>query len=90
MVFEWNEVKARTNLTKHGISFDEASTVFGDPLSMTVHDPSHSGHEDRFVTVGVSSGYKLVVVVHADRGERVRIISARYATQHERRNYEEA
>ncbi len=68
MIFEWNEAKARANLAKHSISFDEASTVFGDPLSVTVHDPLHSHHEDRFVTVGLSSANKMVIVAHADRG----------------------
>lgn len=90
MIFEWNEAKARTNLAKHGISFDEASTVFGDPLSVTVHDPLHSRHEDRFVTVGVSVANKMLVIVHVDRGQRVRIISARTATPQERRQYEDA
>ena len=89
MIFEWNETKAKSNLAKHGISFDDACGVFGDPLSVTVHDPSHSRTEDRFITVGLSSSSSIVVVVHADRGERTRIISARNATPSERRDYEE-
>ena len=88
MIFEWDEAKARSNLTKHGVAFEEAATVFGDPLSLTVPDPLHSVGEDRFVTIGVSSGFNTLVVVHADRQDRVRIISARRATRVEVKNYE--
>lgn len=88
--FEWDESKARSNLAKHGVSFEEASTVFGDPLSLTIPDPDHSESEDRFVIVGHSHQGKLLVVVHSNRGDNIRIISARRANRRERRNYEEA
>jgi len=87
--FEWDNVKARSNLIKHSISFEEASTVFGDPNSITIADPAHSFSEDRFVILGRSYGGKLTVVVHTERGENVRIISARRANRKERRTYEE-
>jgi uncharacterized DUF497 family protein len=86
--FEWDPRKAAANLAKHGVSFDEASTVFGDPLAVTIPDPLHSVGEPRFVTLGQSSKALLVVVVHTDR-EAVRIISARRATSRERRIYGE-
>ena len=76
-------------MTKHGVSFDEAATVFGDPLAGTVSDPEHSTKESRFVTIGHSAKGRLVVVVHADRGEDVRIISARRATAGEKKKYAE-
>jgi len=87
--FEWDRDKARANLSKHGLSFEEASTVFADPLSMTIIDPVHSsGKEERFVTIGTSYQGAFIVVVHCDRGESIRIISARRATKRERRTYE--
>jgi uncharacterized DUF497 family protein len=89
MIIEWDAVKARKNLAKHDVSFDEASTVFGDPLALTIPDPVHSDQEERFVTLGVTSNFKTVVVAHVDRGEKIRIISARDATWSERRDYEE-
>ena len=89
MLFEWDQKKARSNLAKHGVSFDEASTVFQDVLSVTIADPLHSTVEERFVLIGNSCRNRLLVVVHTDRGDRVRIISARLATRRERRNYEE-
>lgn len=85
---EWDQEKAESNLRKHGVSFEEASTVFGDTLSNTIHDPLHSSVEDRFVTIGVSYRHRLVVVVHCDRDENIRIISARPATRRERTDYE--
>lgn len=88
MEFEWNEDKAEINLTKHGVSFSEASTVFGDPLSMTQYDPDHSDDEDRYITMGESSDGRLLVVSHTDRDDRIRIISARRATRRERKDYE--
>ena len=88
--FEWDENKARTNLPKHGVSFEEASTVFGDPSSLTIPDPAHSQTEDRFIILGHSYRGRLLVVVHTERGDRIRMISARTATRHERRNYEKA
>jgi len=87
--FEWDDDKAKSNRKKHGVSFEEASTVFGDPLSRTIHDPVHSGEEDRFVTLGESERGRLLVVVFTDRDDRIRIISARVATKRERNDYEE-
>lgn len=89
LLFEWDEAKAKRNLKKHRVSFEEASTVFGDPLSLTIHDPLHSDEEDRFVTIGQSVRDRLLVVIHSERGERVRLISARVATRNERKTYEE-
>ncbi|MGD9853985.1 MAG: BrnT family toxin [Planctomycetaceae bacterium] len=87
--FEWDERKARQNVKKHGVSFEEAATVFGDPLAVTIPDPLHSAAEDRFVTLGESHAGEFVVVVFTERGERIRIISARFATRRERTAYEE-
>ena len=89
MQFEWDPKKATANLRKHGISFDEAATVFLDDLSLTGEDPDHSLHEERYVTFGISSSGRLLVVSHTDRGDRVRIINARPATRPERKIYEE-
>ena len=86
--FEWDKGKAETNKKKHNISFEEASTVFKDTFSITIHDPAHSIKEDRFITIGYSIGHKLIVVVHTDRRNRIRIISARPATKRERKQYE--
>ncbi len=88
--FEWNARKAKANEAKHGVSFDEASTVFTDPLSLTIVDPDHSDEEERFVILGLSSSKRLLVVVHVERGDRIRIVGARTATRRERRAYEEA
>jgi uncharacterized protein len=88
--FEWNGKKAAANLRKHGVSFDEAATVFLDPLSATGDDPDHSFEERRLVTFGVSSLKRLLVVAHAERGSHIRIISARRATRSERELYEKA
>lgn len=89
MHFEWNPAKARKNLHKHGVSFEEASIVFYDPLAATGADPDHSEEEVRAVTFGMSTLGRLLVVAHAERGDAIRIISARVATTHERRIYEE-
>lgn len=86
---EWDPVKARINLRKHGVTFEEASTVFTDPLSSTIFDPLHSATEDRFIIIGQSTRRRLLVVVHTDRGNTIRIISARVANAHERKTYEE-
>jgi uncharacterized DUF497 family protein len=88
MQFEWNLEKAVQNLAKHGVSFDDASTVFGDPLAGTIPDPGHSRVESRFVTIGHSAEGLLIVVVHVERSSRTRIISARRATRNERKRYE--
>lgn len=87
--FGWDEKKARTNRRKHGVSFEEASTVFGDPLARTIHDPLHSGEEDRFVILGESHRRRLLVVVFTDRGRTIRIITARVANRRERKDHEE-
>ena len=89
MQFEWNADKARTNLRKHGVSFEEASTVFYDDLAATGDDPDHSLGERRFITIGVSSSGRLLTVAHSDRDDVIRIISARSAAAAERRIYEE-
>jgi uncharacterized protein len=90
MRFAWDEKKAASNLSKHGISFEEAATVFGDPLSDTFPDPDHSLEEHRFVIIGSSESGKILVVAHTDDGELVRIISAREVTIGERKSYEES
>ncbi len=87
--FEWDEQKAKRNLKKHGVSFEEAATVFGDPLSMTIADPMHSTVEQRWVTMGLTHRERLVVVVHTNRGNTIRLINARKATRREKRAYEE-
>ena len=87
--FEWDPEKAKSNLKKHGVSFEEAATAFGDSLSLTVEDPAHSESEDRFVTIGMTAAGRIVVVVHTDRKDAIRLISARLATGRERRTYEE-
>lgn len=89
MEFEWNPDKAVVNLRKHGVAFQEAATVFDDALSVTFPDTDHSRGEGRYVIIGISGVGQLLVVSHTDRGDRVRIISARKATRQERRFYEE-
>jgi len=89
MNFEWDSTKAASNHRKHGVSFHEAATVFGDPLALTYHDPDHSLIERRFITIGISSGGRVLMVAHTDRRETVRIISARKATPRERHSYEQ-
>lgn len=89
MQFEWDPKKAATNLRKHGVSFDEAATVFQDDLSLTGDDPDHSLSEERLVTFGVSSAGRLLVASYTERDDRIRIISARPATRSERKLYEE-
>lgn len=90
MRFEWDPAKATRNLEKHGLSFQEAATVFGDPLASTFPDPDHSGSEQRYITVGHTRRGRVVVVAHADRDDAVRIISARDATPREKRDYEQS
>ncbi|NER48056.1 MAG: BrnT family toxin [Symploca sp. SIO1B1] len=89
MEFEWDPNKAQSNLKKHGISFNEAATVFGDFLSVTFPDPDHSIGESRYVTIGLSRFSQLLVVAHTDRGNRIRLISARRTTRQEQSFYEE-
>ena len=88
--FEWDQRKAELNLRAHGVSFREATTVFSDPLSLTISDPDHSTAEMRFVDIGLSHLGRLLVVSYTQRGDRIRIITARNATRNERRQYEEA
>ena len=88
MRFEWDKDKSKKNLKKHNVSFEEALTVFLDPLSATFDDPDHSVGENRFITIGYSSQDHLLVVSHTERGKVLRIISARFATANERRRHE--
>ena len=87
--FEWDDRKARTNVTTHGVSFREAGSVLGDPQSVTVPDPLHSEREDRLITIGESLRGRLLVVAHTERGDVIRIITARRASRRERKQYEE-
>lgn len=86
---EWDPTKAKNNRRKHGVTFEEAATVFTDPLSSTISDPLHSEDEERFIIIGQSIQQRLLVVVHTDRENSIRIISARVANAHERNTYEE-
>ncbi len=88
LIFEWDPQKAKSNLKKHGVSFEEASTAFQDILSLTIDDPLHSIDEERVVLIGMSNKNRLLVVVHTERGDNIRIISARKATKEERESYE--
>jgi uncharacterized protein len=88
--FEWDDVKSATNFDKHGVSFQEAATAFGDPLSLTIADPDHSSAELRHILLGQSFQGRLLVVAHTERGDTIRIISARTATRRERQDYEGA
>ena len=88
MRFEWDSEKAKQNIKKHGVSFEEASTIFYDPHSATFDDPVHSFDEYRFITIGLSSHDRLIVVSHTDREDNIRLISARPATAHERKKHE--
>jgi hypothetical protein len=87
-IFEWDRKKAELNLRKHGVEFDEASTVFGDPLALLMPDPDHSVGEMRYILLGMSINQRLLVVAFAERSPRTRLISARLATRQERRKYE--
>jgi hypothetical protein len=87
--FEWDSEKAARNSAKHGVSFEEAETVFGDPLGRIVADPRHSEHEERYVLLGLSHRQRLLAVMFTERDEQIRIISARQATRRERKSYEE-
>jgi len=87
--FEWDPAKAKMNLRKHGVAFREAAAVLRDPLGITIFDPDHSDEEDRFITFGFSAAGRLLMVAHTERGERIRIISARGLTRAEREAYEQ-
>ena len=89
MEFEWDAAKSRVNVDKHGVSFDEACTVFGDPLALTFDDPTHSTVERRYLTFGVSAAGRSLLVVHTSRGATIRLISSRRMTPRERRAYEQ-
>ena len=89
MEFEWDPQKAAKNLRKHKVAFTEAATVFGDDLSITIHDPNHSVDEERYITIGWSYRRRLLMVAHTERGDRIRIISARALTRVEREAYEQ-
>jgi uncharacterized DUF497 family protein len=89
MQFEWDPKKAITNLRKHHVSFEEASSVFGDLLAAVYEDPDHSAHEKRYLMVGTSANRRLLHIAFADRGQRIRIISARKVTRREKKLYEE-
>lgn len=88
LLFEWDMQKSQNNVQKHGITFDEASTVFSDTFSLTIHDPLHSDKEERFIIIGVSQKNRILTVVHTERGDNVRLISARKSTKNEREFYE--
>jgi len=87
--FEWDPKKAKSNLKHHGVSFDDATTVLRDTLSITILDPDHSESENRFIDIGMSHRGELLVVSYTERKDRIRVISARRATSAERKNYEE-
>ena len=89
MDFEWSADKARSNVSKHGVPFEEAKEVFGDPLALTFDDIEHSADEPRYLTFGLSAANRPLVVAHTERGDTIRIISARHMTPRERRDYEQ-
>lgn len=90
MKFEWDENKAKSNLSKHGISFEEAQTVFDDPLYVDFYDPDHSLEENRYIIIGQSSTGKILLISYTERGNKIRIISCRKATKNERIAYQES
>lgn len=90
LIFEWDDVKAFSNKRKHGITFEEATTAFKDTLSITIDDPLHSQEEDRLILIGQSENDNTLVVIHIEKRETIRIISARKATKKERKFYEES
>ncbi|MCM1983636.1 BrnT family toxin [Lyngbya confervoides] len=89
MQFEWDGNKAERNLSKHGVSFEEAETVFDDPLYVDFYDPDHSEDEERYLIIGESNQGRLLIVSYTERGDSTRLISAREVTQAERKSYEE-
>jgi uncharacterized protein len=89
MAFEWDKNKAAGNLSKHGVGFEEAQTVFDDPLLIEFYDPDHSEDEARYLIVGVSARRRLLIVSYTERGDSIRLISAREVTRSERKAYEE-
>jgi len=89
MKFEWDENKAKSNLSKHQISFDEAKSIFDDPLYIDFYDPDHSDNEERYIIIGCSRKHRLLFVSYTERGTNIRLISAREATRREKKVYEE-
>ena len=87
LTFEWNGDKATSNVKKHGVSFAEATTIFGDPDALTIPDPKHSKDEERKITIGESYKRRILTTVHTERGNNIRIMSARPASKKERRQY---
>ncbi len=87
--FEWDPSKAQSNLKKHHVAFREAATVFQDPLGITIYDPDHSASEERFITIGASTGGRLLMISHTERRGKIRLINARELTRLERHAYEE-
>ena len=90
MIYEWDPKKAKANLRKHRVSFEEAATVFLDSFAVTYPDPDHSGEEFREITIGHSAKLGVIFLTHTQRGDRIRIIGARKATRRERKQYEES
>jgi len=90
VIYEWDPQKAKANLRRHRLSFEEATTVFLDPLAVTYPDPDHSGEEFREITIGHSAKHGVIFLSHTQRGDRIRIIGARKATRRERKQYEES
>ena len=88
--FEWDPEKERKNIRKHEVSFDEASSIFDDPMFITVLDEEHSDDEERYITIGLSNKNRLLLIAHTERNDVIRIISARKVTKHEEKFYEEA
>lgn len=89
MQFEWNENKAKQNLSKHGVSFEEAKTIFDDPLYVDFYDPDHSENEERYLIVGQSNQRRILILSYTERGNKIRLISAREVTPQERTAYEQ-
>ena len=90
MAYEWDSNKAVTNLAKHGVSFEEAKTVFDDPLYVDFYDPDHSYDEHRYIMIGMSAQNRLLLIAYTERGDSIRLISAREATRRERKAYEQS
>ncbi|MGK7887405.1 MAG: BrnT family toxin [Crocosphaera sp.] len=89
MEFEWDENKAKQNLSKHGVSFEEAKTIFDDPLYVDFYDPDHSENEERYLIIGQSNQRRILILSYTERGNKIRLISAREVTPNERKTYEQ-
>jgi uncharacterized DUF497 family protein len=89
LAFEWDEVKAKENLKKHEVGFEEGKTIFNDPFLFTFPDIEHSADEERYINIGLSANGRILIVTHTERQEKIRIVSCRKATARERRFYEE-